>query len=58
MHSPEEMRRVVRRLRQIGGSDIVVIDGDIYEIAARKLDRETVRKAVNSLLEEKRHDPQ
>lgn len=50
MIEPEKLRDVVRHLRQIGGNDIVVIDGEIYEVTARKLDTETVWQAVQSML--------
>ncbi|MGM0783855.1 MAG: hypothetical protein ACQEUM_07070 [Pseudomonadota bacterium] len=55
MHGIEILHLAAKELRRIGGTDIVIVEGEIYEISARKLDRETVRRAVKNLDEGKRH---
>ncbi len=48
-----ELHDAVRHLNRVGGSDILIVDGRIYEISARELDTDTVRQAVRNLIEEK-----
>ncbi len=48
-----ELHDAVRHLNRVGGSDILIVDGRVYEIASRELDADTVRQAVRNLIEEK-----
>lgn len=56
---PINLVPIVRHLRSVGGTDIVIDGHAIYEISVRKLDRDTVRQAVRNVIDEKEtpHDP-
>ncbi|MDC8803899.1 hypothetical protein PRZ61_10675 [Halomonas pacifica] len=51
MTDPETLAQAVRHLMRHSGSDIVSADGAIYEITARRLDAESLQRALAEIKE-------
>lgn len=64
MLDPRHAKPVIRHLEKVGGTDVVIVGHEVYEIRVRKLDEDTVHDAIRRVIEQDKpqqetpHDPE
>lgn len=56
MMDEQTARRMVHHLLDGGGTDVVMIDGNVYEVQCRKLDGGSIQEAIEKLAEGMSHE--
>ena len=56
MMDEQTARRMVHHLVDAGGTDVLMIDGDVYEVSCKKLDGGNIQEAIEKLAEGMSHE--